>query len=98
MLSACGRWYSGEVTKGVDFVVIKMVGVMANQQWEVTEQVYSILKRGADPPGVTRTVPPGAWEVVLVSSRCSGKRTCATSCVAGQVRVGLAMGTRWGAR
>ena len=31
MLSAYDRWYSGEVTKGVEFVVVKMVGVMANQ-------------------------------------------------------------------
>ena len=31
LLSAYDRWCSGEVTKGVEFTVIKTVGVTANQ-------------------------------------------------------------------
>ena len=81
MLSAYDRWCSGEVTKGVEFVVIKTVGVMANQseggRRGVIEQGYFVLKKGADPPGVTRSVPLGVWGAVGFSSMGSGKSTCA---------------------
>ena len=47
------------------------------------------LKKGADPPGATRSVPLGAWGKVGGSSRSSGKGICAVGCVASRVRPGL---------
>ena len=60
----------------------------------MTEQGYWVLKKGADPPAVTRSTPLGVWGAVGVSIRGSRKSTC----VVGRVRVGLAMGVGWGAR
>ena len=63
----------------------------------MTEHKYFVLKKGADPPGVTRSAPLGVWGAVWVSSRGSGKSTYAV----GRVRAGLVMcagwRTRWGA-
>ena len=51
------------------------------------------MKKGADPPGITRSAPLGIWGAMGVSSMGSGKSTCAV----GRVRAGLAMGAGWGA-
>ena len=58
----------------------------------MTEQGYFVLKKGANPPGVTRSVPLGFWGPVGFSSRGSGKITCAVDCAVGRLREGLAMG------
>ena len=60
----------------------------------MTEQGWFVLKKGAEPPAVTRSAPLGVWGVVGVGSRGSKKSTCAV----GRLRVGLAMGAGWGAR
>ena len=60
----------------------------------MTEHRYFVLKKGADPPGVTSSAPLGVWGVVGVSSRGSGKSTCAV----GEVRAGLATCAGWVAR
>ena len=39
----------------------------------MTEQGCFVLKKGADPPAITKSVPLGVWGALGVSSRGSGE-------------------------
>ena len=57
-----------------------------------------VLSKGAEPPSVRGSVPPGVWRVGEVYSRGSRDRAGATGSMAFGVSAGLVMGMGWGAR